>query len=217
MIKRLQLFFLAILITGCGTVSTVRPLEPGQNAVAVSVGGPIVTLPGIGDLPLPYSVLRYRWGVLKSLEAHIGLHPTMLAFGTIGLEAGLSYEIIHGKKLLPSLVLGANPTFWVNPFNVAAGFSPEVEAIFSWIVCDKLLLYSGGQTFFQLEKPYAAWAGLLGAEYRLGYAGVDLEVKWYSPTENSEYRVVNFPISPLDQGALGVVLGVTLYPGGSND
>lgn len=217
MIKRLQLFALAFFFTGCGTVSTVRPLEPGQSAVALSVGGPVVTLPGIADVPLPYSVLRYRWGLEKNLEAHIGLHPTMLAFRTIGLDAGLSYEIVHGEKAVPSLVFGINPTIWVNPFNEAAGFSPEAEAVLSWMIRDKLLVYAGGQAFFQLEKPYVPLAALLGAEYRLGPMGLGFEAKWYSPAENSEYRVVNFPLSPGDHGALGAVLGITLYPGGSNE
>jgi hypothetical protein len=216
-IKRLCFIGMAYAFSGCGTVSTVRPLEPGQNAVALSVGGPVVTLPGIADVPLPYSVLRYRWGLVNDLEAHVGLHPTMLAFGTIGLDAGVSYELVHGNKVLPSLVLGINPTIWVNPFNEAAGFSPEAEAVFSWIVWDKLLLYTGGQTFFQLEKPYTPWAALLGAEYRFGAVGLGLETKWYSPTENSEYRVVNFPLSPAKQGAFGFVLGFTLYPGGKDE
>lgn len=214
MLKRVFIFCWIIFISGCGTVSTVRPLPVGQNALSLSVGGPIAELPGIADVPLPYSTLRYRWGVYKNLEAHIGLHPTMLVFGTIGLDAGLSYELIHGSKLTPSLVAGINPTFWINPFNRAAGFSPEAEAVASWTIGKNLLVYSGGQAFFQLEKPYVPWAALIGWECRFGAAGLGIEAKWYAPTENSEYRVVRFPLSPGKMGAFGAVVGFSLYPGG---
>jgi len=44
--------------------------------------------------------------------------------------------------------------------------------------------------------------------------GLSCEFKWYAPLEESEFRVVDYPLSPLDHGALGVVVGVTLYPGG---
>ena len=79
MFKRIHLIFLSLLVlTGCGTVSTVRPLPAGERALAFSLGGPITTLPGIADVPLPYTTLRYRWGIADNLEGHVGIHPTMI-------------------------------------------------------------------------------------------------------------------------------------------
>lgn len=219
MVKRVFFSFLIILLIGCGSVATVRPLEPEERALSFSVGGPVATLPGIADVPLPYSVLRYRWGILNRLEGHVGVHTTMAFFRTLGVDVGLSYLLLDQKKWQPALCVGVNPTAWINPFNPdGVGARPEAEAAASWYLSPQLLLYIGAQAFFQLEEPYVPWAALIGTEVRIGKAiGLGIEVKWYAPLENSDFRVVNFPLSPADQGALGVVLGVSLYPGGTNE
>lgn len=219
MINRVFFLLSLLALAGCGTVATVRPLEPGERSLSFSVGGPVAAIPGVADMPVPYSVLRYRWGVMDRLEAHVGVHTTMMAFGTLGLEAGLSYLLINQKGALPAVCAGINPTVWVNPFNEgAAFFAPQAEMVLSWCLHPRFFFYTGGQTFLQLEKPYLPWAVLVGAEIRLGQSlGFTLEGKWYAPLEDSDWRVVNYPLSPADQGALGVVLGVSFYPGGTDE
>jgi len=219
MIKRLVFLPFLVFLIECGSVATVRPLEPDERALAFSIGGPVATLPGIADVPLPYSVLRYRWGIIDDLEAHVGLHPTMLAFGTIGMDFGLSYEFLRQQKWLPSLCFGLNPTLWLNPFNQdGVGAAPGADLIASWYAAPRLLLYTGGQAFFQLDEPYVPWAALVGTEWRIGkMIGLSLEAKWYAPFQDSEFRIVNFPISPGNRGALGIVAGFSLYPGGVDE
>jgi len=219
-VKKITAIFLVVMfISGCGTVSTVRTLPEGERALSFSLGGPVATLPGIADLPLPYTTLRYRWGVVENLEAHIGLHPTMLAFGTLGLDVGLAYEFLHQNGAIPSVCVGLNPTMWLNPFNSdGLGAAPSADLVASWFVHPRILVYAGGQAFFQLEKPYVPWVALIGSEFKLGkYLGLGLEIKWYAPLQDSEFRVVNFPLSPGNRGAFGIVLGMSLYTGGGND
>lgn len=216
-----RLFLLAILVvivSGCGSVATVRPLVVGEQALAFSLGGPVATVPGFADLPVPYTVARYRWGVAERLEARVGVHPTMLAFGTLGLEAGLSWLAFDQHKALPALCVGATPTMWVNPFNGAVGLAPEAEAALSWMVGESVMLYTGAQAMFQLEEPYVPWAALAGVEFRVSrHVGMGLELKWYAPTEAAYPHVVDFPVSIGNQGAIGGVIGLTLYPGGEDE
>jgi len=212
-----QIFYLTLLLAlaGCGTVSAIRPLNPGKRALAFSVGGPIAEVPNIGKLPLPYTQLRYRWGIIKGIEAHVSLHPTMLAFGTLGVDAGASFELLEQKNALPSVCIGLNPTLWVNPFNAAGGFKPQAEGVLSWRLSPAILSYCGAQAFFQLKKPYVPFAVMLGSEFLLGHSlGLSIEAKWFAPLEDSKLRVINFPISPGDRGAIGAVVGITFYPGG---
>jgi hypothetical protein len=208
-----------VILTGCGTVSTVRPLPVGERALAFSLGGPVASIPGIADVPLPYTTLRYRWGIIDNLEGHIGIHPTMLVFGTLAADVGLSYQFLSPLKWRPGLCLGLNPTMWLNPFNDnGSGAAPSADLTASWDVNRSILLYTGGQAFFQLQEPYVPWAVLMGSEFSAGkYLGLSAELKWYAPSENSTYRVVNYPISPGGLGAFGVVLGISLYPGGRHD
>jgi hypothetical protein len=219
MINRVFFPFLIILLVSCGSVATVRPLEPEERALSFSVGGPVAEVPGIANLPLPYSVLRYRWGILNRLEGHIGVHTTMAFFGTLGVDVGLSYLLLDQKGWRPAICVGVNPTAWINPFNRdGVGARPEAEAAASWYLSPRLLFYTGAQAFFQLEEPYVPWAALIGTEVRVGKAiGLGVEVKWYATLEDSDFRVVGFPLSPADQGALGAVVGINLYPGGANE
>jgi len=213
--KVLSSAVILLILSGCGTVSTVRPLAPGERAVAFSLGGPVATVPGVADIVIPYSVVRYRWGVIENLEAHVGIHPTIIVFGTLGIDFGLSYEFLEGSKYVPSLCLGLNPTVLVNPFNpYGTGARPEAELVASWFVKPWFLLYTGGQAFFQLEKDYVPFAVLLGSEFKTGkHLGLALEFKWYVPYKDSEPPVVVYPVSPFEHGALGLVLGLNLYPG----
>lgn len=207
----------AVLLSGCGSVATIRPLEVGQSALALSVGGPLSEVPGIGTFPVPYSNIRYRWGVLDRLEAHIGVHPTVMVYGALGMDVGLSYLLFDQKEAIPAACLGLNPTFWVNPFYGAVFFAPELEAAFSWQVHPRIMLYTGAQSFIQLEKPYFPWAVLVGTEVRLGQIGLTVEAKWYAPTEATVPRVVYYPADVSNHGALGGVVGISFYPGGVND
>lgn len=178
----------------------------------------MATIPGFADLPVPYTVARCRWGVARRLEAHVGVHPTMLAFGTLGLEAGLSWLVFDQYKALPALCVGTTPTLWANPFRNAVGFAPEAEAAVSWRLGGKVTLYTGAQAMFQLQEPYVPWAALAGAEFRVSrHVGLSLEVKWYAPSEQAYPRVVGYPISIGGQGALGGVVGISLYPGGEDE
>lgn len=214
MLKRFCLVPLVFLI-GCGSVATVRPLDVNERAFSLTLGGPVAEVPGMATLPIPYSVLRYRWGILDRLEGHVGFHLTTMFFGATGIDAGLSYGILEQRGAIPYLCAGVNPTMWVNPFYEGVGFRPEAEFTASWNLSDHALVYTGAQAFFQLEEPYAPFAPLVGTEVVVGNTvGLTLEVKWYAPLENSRYRVVAYPLSPGEQGALGAVLGITLYPGG---
>jgi hypothetical protein len=215
MLKKLFLLAPLVFLIYCGSVATVRPLDVNQRAFSLSLGGPVAEVPFIATLPIPYSVLRYRWGILDRLEGHIGLHLTTMLYGAAGVDAGLSYGILEQKGAIPYLCAGINPTMWINPFYEAAGFRPEAELTASWNLSDMVLIYTGAQAFFQLEEPYVPFAPMLGTEVVIGNTvGLTLEAKWYAPLENSRYRVVTYPLSPGEQGALGMVLGITLYPGG---
>jgi len=54
-------FLIAILLSslGCGTDASVQPIGKGRSNLAFSSGGPVAPVFDI-NMPMPYSVLRYR-------------------------------------------------------------------------------------------------------------------------------------------------------------
>ncbi len=208
--RNLAAFGLLFLLTtaGCGTVTAVRALHKGESCVAVSLGGPVANVAGM-DVPMPYAVGRYRYGLTDRAGLYGGAHLAMPAFGVLGLEAGFSYQLLDQRGALPGLSACAACTGLIEPGGGEALF-PGLDLVASWQVGGRWLVYAGGQSLYQLnEKPHAVFAPLVGAECRLGRWRVSLESKWYAPTERTHPRNVNYRLPIGGHGAVGFVVGVS--------
>jgi hypothetical protein len=201
---------ICILIIHCGTVSSVKPLGSGNKAVVFSAGGPVAPVYDM-NIPLPYSVLRYRSGLNSSTDFHIGIHPTMALFGNLGIDAGFTRHFMRSRGLVPGLSAG----FVLYGFYDFADLNhlrayPELSVIFSYdIGRSDHVVYMGGQTMLQFAEPYVVPAVITGGEFSLGKNLIlSLETRWYAPTESSDDRVVDFRFRPFDQGAVGFVVGL---------
>ena len=60
--KRLTPFL--ALLSGCATLSSARPLAPGEHEVGVTIGGPVLLFGG-APVPLPNTVVQGRSGVAE--------------------------------------------------------------------------------------------------------------------------------------------------------
>ena len=71
-------------------------------------------------------------------------------------------------------------------------------------------VYFGTHSMMQFTSPYVVLVPLIGWEFSMGRKFVlNLETKWYAPTEESEKRVVDYTIRPFNYGALGFVWGLS--------
>jgi hypothetical protein len=68
-------------------------------------------------------------------------------------------------------------------------------------------LYFGSHGLVQYNQPYVIIAPFLGFEFNFGHFGLNLEGKWYAPTEDTEFRVVDYKLKPFNQGAVGFAWG----------
>ena len=198
-----------VLFVQCGTVSSVRPLGAGNRSINFSAGGPVAPVFDM-DIPLPYSVLRYRFGLNDNTDIHIGIHPTMALFGNLGIDAGLTRHFVRSHGIRPGVSAG----FGIYGFYDFADLNhirvyPELSFILSYdIFHSKHVVYLGGQSMIQFAEPYFVPAVIAGGDLSLGRRFVlSLETRWYAPTESSDDRVVDYKLRPFDQGAVGFVLG----------
>ncbi|MEE2828790.1 MAG: hypothetical protein VX498_06360, partial [Myxococcota bacterium] len=80
--------------SGCGTAHHARPLGKGNQAVHLSMGGPIA---GIGDPDTfaPLTVLTYKVGLTDRADVFLGWHvlETFLNNGNAYFDIGASYYL----------------------------------------------------------------------------------------------------------------------------
>ncbi|UCD06471.1 MAG: hypothetical protein JSV98_04370 [candidate division WOR-3 bacterium] len=199
-----------ILLLQCGTVSSVKPMGTGGRSIAFSAGGPVAPVFDM-DIPLPYSVLRYRFGLNDNTDIHIGIHPTMALFGNLAIDAGLTRHFTRSLGMRPGVSAGLAIYGFYDFVDLShMRVYPEISLIFSYdIFRSSHVVYLGGQGMIQFAEPYIVPALTVGGEFSLGKSlALSLETRWYAPTESSDDRVVDFKLRPFDQGALGFVLGL---------
>jgi len=161
---------------------------------------------------MPYAVLRYRRGLNENTDFHFGIHPTMMMLGNIGMDMGLTKHIASQSGWMPALSLEASIYgFYHMPEFSSIRVYPALSLIGSYQLANRRhIVYFGTHSMMQFTSPYVVLAPLIGWEFSMGRKLVlNLETKWYAPTEESEKRVVDYTIRPFDYGALGFVWGLS--------
>jgi len=190
----------------------------GNKSLVFSAGGPVAPVYDV-DIPLPYSVLRYRFGLNDNTDMHIGIHPTMALFANLGLDVGLTKHFARNRGLRPGFSASVG-LYGFYDFTDAssARVYPDLALIMTYDISRRVpVLYLGMENMFQFTEPYIIPAFLLGGEFSLGSRStLSFETRWYAPTESGDDRVVDFALTPFGQGAIGFVLGFAYSFGGRN-
>lgn len=201
---------LCCIFVACGTVASVKPMGAGNKSLTFSAGGPVAPIYGI-KMPLPYSVLRYRFGLNNDTDVHIGLHSTIALLGDLGLDVGLTKHFVRNIGLRPGVSAGVS-LYGFYHFAEAGStrLYPELGLLLTYDVSERVrVIYVGVENMFQFTEPYVIPACLLGIEFALGNRlAISTETRWYAPTQSGDDRVVDYTITPFKQGAIGFVVGV---------
>jgi hypothetical protein len=207
-LRRVCLLFAVLVMAGCGTVAAVRPLRRGESHLALSLGGPVCRVAGI-DVPLPYAAVRYRYGLNDRAGLYVGGHLLTAGFGVIGIDAGYSHHFLRQRGWVPALGASAGFAAFVEPGGGEA-FFPQLDLVASYRLSGRFLCYFGSQSMYQFSaRPNVVLAPFLGTEARLGRRfNLNLEAKWYAPTEETKPRNVDYRLPIGGRGAVGFVLGV---------
>jgi hypothetical protein len=211
-----SMLVISIILCGCGTISSVKPMGAGNKSFVFSAGGPVAPVYDI-NMPLPYSVLRYRFGLDDNTDIHIGVHPTMALLANLGLDVGITKHFVRNDGLRP----GFSASLCLYGFYDFTDVSsvrvyPDVALIMTYDISRRVpVLYLGLESMIQFTEPYIVPVFLLGSEFSLGSRfTLSTEARWYAPTESGEDRVVDFALTPFGQGAVGFVLGFAYRFGG---
>ncbi len=201
----------------CGTVTAVTPLRRGESSVSASVGGPVANVAGM-NIPLPYAVARYRHGLSDQVGIYAGLHLLAAGMGVAGVDFGFSYHFLKQQGWVPTVGTAAGITALIKPGGEQALF-PQLDLVASYRLGSRFTTYFGSQSMFQFSaKPNVVLAPFVGGEFRVSDPlSLNLEAKWYAPTEPTEPRNIHYSLPVGNRGAVGFVLGANWLFGGKHE
>jgi hypothetical protein len=201
----------------CGTVTAVTPLRRGESALAASLGGPVANVGGM-NIPIPYAVARYRYGLNDQAGLYAGGHLLPLGRRVIGLDMGFSYHFLAQRGWIPTVGTSAGIVALIQAGGSEALF-PQLDLVASYRLGNRFLAYFGSQSMYQFRSaPNVVLAPFVGGEWRAGDRfSLNLEAKWYAPTEPTEPRNVKYTLPIAGKGAVGFVLGANWTFGGNHD
>jgi hypothetical protein len=201
----------------CGTVTAVTPLNRGESALSASLGGPVTNVSGM-NIPLPYAVARYRYGLTDQAGIYAGVHLLAAGLGVAGFDVGFSYHFLQQQGLIPTVGAIAGITALIKPGGGEAMF-PQLDLVASYRMGDRFTTYFGSQSMYQFQsKPNVVLAPFIGTGWRISDPlSLNLEAKWYAPTEKTEPRIVDYSLPISNHGAVGFVLGANWLFGGKHE
>lgn len=142
-----------LLLSSCSTVRQIRPLDRGQSAMGLSVGGPITEVGKI-YIPLPLLCLSYNRGILdKKLDLETGLQITQILYGILHLDIGVNYRPWQSRKWRPGFIVSPK-IFLITDFEKLSTFRayPDLGLTFFWEVKSNWYLYTGIENWFEFHQ-----------------------------------------------------------------
>ena len=234
---RIKPIFLLILIglASCAPARFVEPLKKGQQVITGNFGGPVAKIPGIGNIPIPYTAIGYGRGLTDKTTIFGNLHTTSLLFGIGQTDLGVSQSIWKNDKMGVSAQGSMN--ILVDFYTGANRFWPQVDANYYFkygkhskpVQLDAMckieskhynFFYAGLSNWFDPYKTESQ--GRPNAQFwipsvQLGHQWIrpkwsyQAELKMLAPNQSNQNIVVNYPSMLNNRGALGLYFGITYH------
>lgn len=224
-IGRNQLFFsyatkliVALLFLGACTPSRfVKPLEKGQKAVNVHLGGPLIGFAGT-TIPVPFTSVTGAYGIKENLTGFASVHTTALAFGVFQTDFGVVKQLTAQKNYIPAITFTPALNLAFDKWEYNFKWWPQLDINAYWHYKQKRhFFYVGIGNWFELstkkahgEKQQTHWIynPHLGHTFVRDKWNYNLELKYLAPATERMPNVVDFKGFG-STGAAGVFLSVT--------
>ena len=205
-----------ILLTGCGTAHTARPLGQGNTAIVTSLGGPIADLGA--TVPVPMPTLGIKHGLTDRHDIYADWHVMPTLLGNAAFDVGGSWYFLDQDKGRPGLSTAATVIAAWNSKDLWLAADTQLTA--SWRLHPRHLIYLGFHLLFvpvqsdSMNSAPVHFAPMLGGEVRLGKNrgfGLGLEVKWADPWKDTDFMIVDYAGG---RGGVCITGGFNFYLGG---
>ena len=215
--KRLLVPLLVALLASCAPARFVKPLDDGQQAVALSVGGPLIGY-GNSTIPMPLLSAAYGYGFDSTFTGFGGLNFTSGLYGNVQLDLGVTKKLFSQKGYAPALSI--TPVANIIYRNKdAKKFYPQLDINAYWEVNHRRnLIYAGISNWFELSgnKAYDKeqsnhWllTPQVGHSFLRRKWDLTIEAKVIAPHISYQSNVVEYKSPFGKNGAFGIYFGYT--------
>ena len=217
------ILFIGILIGSCAPTRFVKPIEHKKHVISANLGGPIITIPGVATMPIPFTSVGYGYGLKPKTTLFGNWHTTAAVFGVIQFDCGVSQLLWKNDKMGVSVSPSLN--FFSDVYEKNTQLYPQIDAnyYFDYYRKEKKgrvnqnYFYGGFSNWFQLQSKAAHGLDLknrmifspqLGHVFERGKWNYTLEVKFLAPYLSNQNIVVDY-VSPFGKrGAMGAYFGL---------
>jgi len=173
--RKIILIIVAVFSLACGALNNARPLDKGQHRVGATFGGPVLTQLG-PPIPVPNLIIEGKSGLSplrgKPLDVNYGLNSTALAFGTIGVHAGVSQLMLEQKGWIPSVAVTERVHLYNNFLDTTkpketrkAYLLNQIDLTLGWDV-QRHIAYAGLANYIDVADPELNIAPFAGFQYQ---------------------------------------------------
>jgi hypothetical protein len=223
---KIFLFFscLGFCLFSCAPTQFVVPLEKGEHAVNASLGGPLVDIPGIATIPIPFTSLGYGYGLTEKSTISGALYPTAALYGNFQLSAGYTRELWKKNRMNISAKAGFD--YMIDVYEKNQRIWPQLDANFSFThqnLPDKgkrKLVYAGFSNWFELNTIKAheeSQSSFLFFNPHLGYQmkknnwAFHFELAFLAPNLRNDKVVLDYKSIFGNRGATGIYFGLQYH------
>lgn len=226
------LVFGLLALASCSHSKFVVPLNRGEQAVSVGLGGPVINVPGIATMPIPMTSVTYGKGITEDITVFGSWFPTASVFGTWQFDAGATVRLLENEDKKKGVTLTPGFNFAIDRFEWNSKFWPQLDANAYWkynkkdLVQDDLLtgkrsqaniLYAGLGSWYELSGKKAHGEPQTNRVLPIVQVGHDLnwgkwtfksELKLIAPFASNQDIVVDYRSLLGDYGATGFYVGL---------
>lgn len=212
-----KLLVLLCFFCSCAPSRFVKPLAKHQQAVSLSVGGPVISSDAL-TIPAPFLTAAYGYGLDSSLTGFAAVNLTSAIYGNVQVELGVTRNLFRQKGTMPGVSISPVANIIHRP-KASAKLYPQVDLNAYWdFNRHRNFFYAGISNWFELSGKKAAglkqqnhWllSPQLGQTFVRKQWDFTIEAKIIAPGLKNNYSTVEYKTPFGSNGAFGVYFGYT--------
>jgi hypothetical protein len=178
----------------------VKPLEKGQKAVSLNLGGGLFDFGGV-TMPMPLSSITYGYGLKEKTTLYGSLHTTSLLFGVGQIDLGAVHQLKAQDNWVPAITVSPMANMAIDRWEGRFKFWPQVDVNMYWHYLQKKnFIYTGLMNWFDItnQNPHRSksfayiWAPMVGHTFVRSKMNYNLELKYIALNRRNDQSVVAY-------------------------
>ncbi len=211
-------YLLIITISmSCAPTRFVKPLNKKQQAINLSVGGPVISYSDL-PIPMPFVTGTYGYGLDSTLTGFGSVNLTSLFHGNIQIELGVTKQLMQQNGIFPGLSINPVANIIYRNKN-ASKIYPQLDINAFWDYNrNRNFIYLGVSNWFELSgkrafdlKQEKQWlfSPMIGQTFVRKKWNFNVELKIITPNIENNNSTVEYKTPFGTKGALGIYFGYT--------